>query len=547
MMKALIVLQTIWLASLTIPVNGFNISLSFGHPTTSPYLNSGASFFEGSDSASAIEMVGKVIKESNIDEKEYRIKTVVIDPGHGGHDPGCLGHSSREKHLALGIALKVAEGLKLNFPEINVIMTRDTDVFIPLHERAAIANRNNADLFISIHCNYMPGHSGTNGSETYVMGLHTAQHNLEVAKRENSAILLEDNYEKNYDFDPNSSEGHILLSMFQNAYLEQSILFADRVEARIGSDAARKSRGVKQAGFVVLKETAMPSVLVEAGFLSSYKEEKFLKTEEGQQVMADAIIAAFAEYKIMVETGSYDIPPGVKTIPVASKENKTTQPAPTPDRSIKTVAVKTEEIPVQSTSIPAKTRADSPSEPIKDWERALIEDKANRVAVATRPTPPPPTPVSSPVPATTYPNDYNNPQIYKERKIIPMQGSNVPESSMQITVKSPPPSSTTVKPQNRPATILQDNQNIRFNVQLAASPSPIDTNQPKWRSLEYQIEIVPEGNLFKYQARNFDNYYQALDAKLHLQNRGFADAFIVVYKDGRKISLEQAKLELGIQ
>ena len=161
----------------------------------------------------------------------FRIRTIVVDAGHGGHDPGCLGHDTREKHLALAIAKAFAEQVRTHFPDIQVIMTRDKDVFIPLYERAAIANRANADLFISIHCNAMPpGNSGTAGTETYVMGLHTAEHNLDVAKRENAAILLEDNYERNYDYDPNSPEGHILLSMFQNAFLEQSILFAERVE-----------------------------------------------------------------------------------------------------------------------------------------------------------------------------------------------------------------------------------------------------------------------------------------------------------------------------
>ena len=134
----------------------------------------------------------------NLFYTDYRIKTVVLDAGHGGHDPGCLGSSSQEKHLALGIALKVRDLISAQFPDLKVIMTRDADFFVPLHERTAIANHANADLFISIHCNFMPGSSATKGTETYVMGLHTAEHNLEVAKRENEAILLEENYQQNY-------------------------------------------------------------------------------------------------------------------------------------------------------------------------------------------------------------------------------------------------------------------------------------------------------------------------------------------------------------
>ena len=226
---------------------------------------------------------------------------MVIDAGHGGHDPGCSGSSSKEKHIALSIAQKLAAKIRAQFPQVNVILTRDSDVFIPLHERAAIANRNHADLFISIHCNYMPGSSATAGTETYVMGLHTAEYNLQVAKRENAAILLEENYEQHYDYDPNSPEGHILLAMFQNAFMEQSILFAEQVENQLHERAQRKSRGVKQAGFVVLKATSMPSVLIETGFLSNLREEQFLSTEAGQLEIAGSLAVAFAEYKSAME------------------------------------------------------------------------------------------------------------------------------------------------------------------------------------------------------------------------------------------------------
>ncbi len=250
-----------------------------------------------------VQMASKVIKQSQIAEADYRIKTVVLDPGHGGHDPGCLGASSQEKHLALGIALKVRDLIALQYPDIQVIMTRDADFFVPLHERAAIANRASADLFISIHCNFMPGSSVTKGTETYVMGLHTAEHNLEVAKRENASILLEENYEQNYDFDPNSPEGHIMLSLFQNAHLEQSIFLAERVEAQFKTQA-RKSRGVRQAGFYVLKATTMPSILIESGFLSNRDEEIFLGTADGQNTIATAVFNAFAEYKSGMEYGT---------------------------------------------------------------------------------------------------------------------------------------------------------------------------------------------------------------------------------------------------
>ncbi|MEM6726011.1 MAG: N-acetylmuramoyl-L-alanine amidase, partial [Bacteroidota bacterium] len=224
------------------------------------------------------------------------IKTVVIDAGHGGKDPGCRGHHTHEKHMTLKLALQFGGMIEAGFPDIDVIYTRTTDVFLPLDERADIANKKNADLFISIHCN--AHNSSVSGTETFVMGLHKAKENLAVAKRENSSIYLEEDYEVKYQgFDPESDEGHIWLTMVQNMYLTQSISLANKIEAQFEEVANRKSRGVKQAGFVVLRLTTMPSVLIEAGFLSNRTEEAFINSDNGQYQMAKAMFNAFSEYK----------------------------------------------------------------------------------------------------------------------------------------------------------------------------------------------------------------------------------------------------------
>ena len=232
----------------------------------------------------------------------YKLRTIVIDAGHGGHDTGCLGSDSREKDVALRIALKLGKLIEANCPDVKVVYTRKSDVFISLIERANIANRAKADLFICIHLNSGP--KAAYGAETFVMGLHKTDDNLNVAKRENAAILLEDNYEKNYDgFDPNSPEANIIFSLYQNQFMTQSLSFAAKIQKQFKENSKRYSRGVKQAGFLVLYKTAMPSVLIESGFLTNESDQRFLNSDAGQASMASSIYRAFKSYKAELETG----------------------------------------------------------------------------------------------------------------------------------------------------------------------------------------------------------------------------------------------------
>ncbi len=229
------------------------------------------------------------------------LKKVIIDAGHGGKDPGAIGITGvKEKNIVLSIAKKTADYVKQNFPDLEVVLTRDSDVFLELHERSTLANESNADLFISIHAN-SAGSASAHGTETYVLGLHKSEANLTVAKRENAVIELEDNHDEHYSFNPNSPEGHIMMSMAQNAYLDQSIFLASEIQGQFEDRVQRHNRGVRQAGFYVLYKTTMPSILIELGFLSNAEEEKFLNSPQGQEYMASAIYRAVKDYKEFVD------------------------------------------------------------------------------------------------------------------------------------------------------------------------------------------------------------------------------------------------------
>ena len=237
-------------------------------------------------------------------EGPYRLRKVVIDPGHGGRDPGAVGRRSKEKDLVLDISLKLGAYINQYLPDVEVIYTRTTDEFVELHRRAEIANKNNADLFISIHANASPNRSAR-GTDTFVLGQSRTRENLEVAMKENAAILLEDNYDEQYQgFDPNSSESYIVFSLMQNTFISQSLNFADHVQRQFRERVGRVDRGIRQAGFMVLFQTTMPSALIEVGFISNEEEERFLMSDQGQTYIASAIFRAFRDYKVSIERKS---------------------------------------------------------------------------------------------------------------------------------------------------------------------------------------------------------------------------------------------------
>lgn len=342
-------------------------------------------------------------------QERFTIKKVVIDAGHGGKDGGCQGSFSNEKDIALAIALKTGKYIEESFPDVKVIYTRKDDRFLELHERAKIANDANADLFICIHVNSGP--TTAFGTETYVMGLHKSEANLQVAMRENSSILMEDNYQATYqDFDPNSPESYIAISLMQGAYLEQSLLFAEKIQQQFRERAGRYDRGVKQAGFLVLWKTKMPSVLIETGFLTNAEEEKFLNSDIGQDYLASAIYRAFKEYKTELEK-----------------------------RNTKEKSIVTEE---------------------------------------------------------------------REKNIQPLN----PDE-------------------------------IIFKVQIATSSKKLKENDPQFNGLE-DIEYYEAGGLFRYTTGKTSSYKQATEIQQFAKEKGFKDAFIVAFKNGKRISLAEAFSEI---
>lgn len=353
---------------------------------------------------------GKVTISDENESKEYRIKKVVIDAGHGGHDSGCESPQGMEKKNTLAIALKLGRKIKDNYPHIQVIYTRDKDEFIELHERASIANKAKADLFISIHCN-STDEGRPLGTETYVLGMHKLEANLNVAKRENSSILLEADYEEQYNgFEPNSNEAYIMSSLYQNAYLDKSILFAKNVEESFKNNAGRRSLGVKQAGFVVLIQTAMPSVLIETGFLNNPSEGAFISSEGGQETISESILLAFSKYKKAVET-----------------KNDGTQ-----------------KVPVTLTS--------------------RTEGGASHSVEADE---------------------------------------------------------------------------VSFKIQLATSSSNA-AQTSRWKNVD-NLEVVKEGATYKYFKTGIDSYNDAVSTLKKVRASGYSDAFIVAYKNGKRVSLDEVK------
>ena len=265
-------------------------------------------------------------------EGGVRLKTVVIDAGHGGHDPGAVSKQSKlsEKQINLDLALRLGARIQKAYPDVKVIYTRKTDKFVELAERGNIANRNHADLFISIHVNSAKA-TAASGTETFVMGTDKSESNMAVCKRENSVILLEEDYSTTYEgFDPDNPESYIIFNLMQNAHFEQSIAFASLVQQNfIANGPIKKSRGVRQAPLMVLWRTTMPSVLIEVGFLSNSSDRTTLNNADNRQKIADDIFDAFASFKETYDAdGTFSFDPAVLETPADDLVDEPASPSP---------------------------------------------------------------------------------------------------------------------------------------------------------------------------------------------------------------------------
>ena len=308
--------------------------------------------------------------------------TLVIDPGHGGHDAGALGAISKEKNINLAVALRFGKYVEQNLPEVRVIYTRKTDVFIPLSERANIANRANADLFISVHTNALPAGKVARGFETYTLGMHRAKDKLDVAMRENSVISMEKDYQQRYQgFDPRSSESYIIFEFIQGKNMERSVELARMIQRGVCDGANRPDKGVHQAGFLVLRETSMPGCLIELGFITTPDEERLLNNDSRVDDIARGIYEAFAKYK-----NKYDRSVSVPYRAKDSEEVNIPKIVPDQEPAPKTRVVTRGKQPKREEATPEQPKREvKKQEPKKDVKKQEPKKEVKKAEVADAP------------------------------------------------------------------------------------------------------------------------------------------------------------------
>ena len=432
----------------------------------------------------AITMPAPLCSQSLPAEDQW---VVVIDPGHGGKDPGAVGAKGKEKHINLAVALKTGKYISDNMKDVKVIYTRDSDTYPGLAERAEIANKNKADLFISIHSNALTD-KRLYGAETYVLGQTMDDANLQVAMKENSVITLESDYQTKYEgFDPNSAESYIIFSLMQNTYLKQSTEFATLVQGQFRDRVGRKDRGVRQAGFVVLWRTTMPSVLVELGYITNPEEEKFLMSEQGQDYLASAIFRAFRDYKQTIDSRS-----GIRNGNGVAKGQPATSGQP--DTSVAGNAGNEGKPDTSATEKSGKPVANVP------------ENTASQVKAAL---------------AGTGKPDSTAPENTVKTEAGP---DTVKDAALPAAKKEPAAAA------NAEETV--------FMVQVAAMPAGRELSQSQLKGIE-TVTRIRDGERIKYAAGKYVLYDDALKYRRTLTGR-FPDAFVIAVRNGKIVPLREA-------
>ncbi len=419
--------------------------------------------------------------------------TLVIDAGHGGHDAGAIGHITKEKTINLNVALAFGRLVEQNCPDVKVIYTRKTDVFVPLHTRADIANRNKADLFISIHTNALPRGRIARGLETYTLGMHRAADNLDVAQRENSVILIEKDYQTRYEgFDPRSSESYIMFEFMQDHNMAQSVELAKFVQKRTCAIASRPDKGVKQAGFLVLRETSMPSCLIELGFISTSDEEQFLHSSSGVSLLGQGIYQAFLDYKRKND-------PNISVPYKAETQQEINIPAVVPQSTEQRANEKRREQQLREKA-----------------EREAAEQAAREAAAAQ---------------AAAEQAAQDAARAAQEAQAAEKAAQEAAAAEQTALAQLPQASSVT-------APVPADQGTPIFKVQILASKSQLKATSPQLKG-QTDVDYYRESGLYKYTVGASTDYNSINRLRKEIQSR-FPQAFVIAFKNGQKTDVRQA-------
>ena len=425
---------------------------------------------------------------------------LVIDPGHGGKDAGALGAFSKEKNINLNVAMAFGRNVQRNCPDVKVIYTRTTDVFIGLKERAEIANRNKADLFISVHTNALPGGRQAYGMETYTLGMHRAGDNLDVAKRENAVILIEKDYKQSYQgFNPNSAESYIMFEFMQDRNMANSVDLAKMVQRETCAAANRPDKGVHQAGFLVLRETSMPSCLIELGFITTPDEERLLNDKARIENIATGIYRAFVNYKNKYHNG----------IVVPYK------PTPVPTPAVPDVVPDVYKADDGSSSSQTSSRRPRRRDRVQD--DAIKHDSA-----ASR--------------SATHRAQASNQDTYERPAVsTPEQGRSEDHSL---------PSVTSGESEEKIISFGESAVVPIFKVQIMASTKVIRRNSPRFKGLK-DVGHFNENDMVKYTYGASADYNEINRLRKEIADK-FPDAFVIAFKDGVRMDVNKAIREFSV-